>query len=189
MKNDSIDKIAEFLFVNKNFDELSKYDLVIVLGNNFYQENANLLKQLLISNKINNDTLIVLSGSKGLINSDIEKTEAELIYEKVKELKININCVVEPNATNIKENLLFSKTIVGSLEKYNRILLIGKAFASRRILMCADSLGYPVDNLDIYGLEGDIIKSSWYQNNDSKKRVLAELERIGKYAIQNDLKI
>ena len=102
MKNDSIDKITEFLFVNKNFDELSKYDLVIVLGNNFYQENANLLKQLLISNKINNDTLIVLSGSKGLINSDIEKTEAELIYEKVKELKININCVVEPNATNIK---------------------------------------------------------------------------------------
>lgn len=189
MKNDSINKITDFLFVNKTFDELSNYDLVIVLGNNFYQENANLLKQLFTSNKINNDTLIVLSGNKGLVNNNIIKSEAELIYEKTKELEINLNCIVEPKATNIKENLLFSKTLVGSLEKYNRILLVGKAFASRRILMCADNLGYPIDKLDIYGLEVDIFKTSWYQNKDSKERVLAELERIGKYAIQNDLKI
>lgn len=49
MKNDTIDKITEFLFINKPFNELGKYDLVIVLGNNFYQENAKFIEKLVIA--------------------------------------------------------------------------------------------------------------------------------------------
>lgn len=102
---------------------------------------------------------------------------------------MKLNCFIEPNATNIKENLLFSKKLVKSLNNYNKILLVGKSFASRRILMCADALNFPLNRIDIYGIEKDICKDTWYQNEKSKNRVLTELERIGKYAINKDLKI
>lgn len=189
MKNDTIKKITDFLFINKDFEELSNYDLVIVLGNNFYQENALFIKRLFDTKKINKDTTIILSGSKGSINNDIEKSEAMLIYEKIQELNLDLECIIEPVATNIKENLLFSKKIINSLAQYNKILLVGKSFASRRILMCADALDFPLEKMDIFGLEVDICKDTWYQNKEAKTRVLAELERIGKYAINGDLKI
>lgn len=189
MKNDTRDKITEFIFINKSFEILQKYDLVIVLGNDLYQENARLIQSLLKENKIDNETTIVISGNKGRINSDINKTEAELINEEINKLNLKVNCLIEPRATNVKENLMFAKEMLNPLNSYKRILLIGKSFASRRILMCADALGFPLDKVDIYGLESNICKENWFESDKSRNRVLAELERIGKYTINNDLKI
>lgn len=189
MKNDTREKITEFIFINKSFESLQKYDLVIVLGNDLYRENASVIQKLLNENKIDNETIIVISGNKGKLNADISKTEAELINEEINKLNLKVNCLIEPNATNIKENLMFSKKMVNSLNGFKRILLIGKSFASRRILMCADILDFPLDKVDIYGLESDICKENWFESKKTRDRVLAELERIGKYTIDNDLKI
>ena len=79
MSNDTIEKITEFLFIGKDIDDLGKYDLVIVLGNNLYQEVALAIKNIFEKKKIDNNTLIVLSGNKGSVNADITYTEAEII--------------------------------------------------------------------------------------------------------------
>lgn len=189
MKNDTIEKITNFLFINKPFQNLKKYDVVIVLGNNHYLENALVLQMLKEEKKINENTLIVITGNKGLLNKDISVTEADLIYSEIVKLKLNLKCVLEKEASNIKENLLFSSKLLGDLKQYNRILLVGKAFASRRILMCADAIQYPLDKVDIYGLEVDIKRDDWFKNPKFRKRVLEELGRIERYTLKGDIKM
>lgn len=187
MINDSKEKITDFLFINKDFNDLDKYDLVIVLGNDLYQENALTIKKLYENNNINSSTLIIISGNKGRINKDISKTEALLIYEYLSKYNFTLNIILEEKATNIKENLLNSINMVKNINNYKKILLIGKSFASRRILMCADKIGFPLKNIDIYGIEGNISKHNWWKNKEATNRVLEELERISKYVKTNDL--
>lgn len=189
MNNDTINKITEFLFINIPFEGLTFYDLVIVLGNNFYEENINILERLLNNKKIDNKTKVILSGNKGKLNSDINITEAEIMANIIKERGLKLNIELEKRAVNIKENLIFSKEMAGDLKRYKKILIIGKSFVSRRILMCADSLGFNLNKIHIYGLEVDIKKDDWYRISESKKRILEEIERIGKYALKNDLKL
>lgn len=189
MINDTKEKITEFLFINKDFKDLKKYDLVIILGNNFYKQTANLLKELVDNKNINNETLVIISGNKGTLNKELVSTEAELITKYIDKLDIKLNYKLEKQATNIKENLLYSKEMVGDLTQYSRILFIGKSFAARRMLMCADALNYPIEKIDILGVEEDIRGCDWYSNRKAKKRVLEELVRISKYTINNDLKI
>lgn len=189
MINDTKEAINKFLFINKKWEDLTSYDLVIILGNNFYKENAETIKRLYEKGKINDKTKIIISGNKGFLNQEIETTEAEIIEQKIKELNLNINCILEKKAKNIKENLDYSKRLIANFQDYNRILLIGKAFVSRRILMTSDALGYPLNKIDIYGLEVDITKENWTKETNYRKRILEELERIGKYTIKGDLKI
>ena len=46
MINDTKEEITKFLFIGKDYECLTDYDLVIVLGNNFYKETALVLKKL-----------------------------------------------------------------------------------------------------------------------------------------------
>lgn len=189
MRNDTIEKITDFLFISKQIEELTSYDLVMVLGNNFYKENVDILEELLSKNIINENTKVVLSGNKGKLNENIKDTEAEIMLELIQRRGLKLNCILEKKATNIKENLAFSKKLVGDLASYKSILIIGKSFASRRILMCADALGFPLESLHIYGFQVDIRKEDWFNSPKAKKRILGELERIGKYALNKDLKL
>lgn len=189
MKNDTIEKITEFLFISKPIEDLTNYDLVIVLGNNFYKENVDILEELLNSKKINKDTKVILSGNKGKLNETLKETEAEIMWELIQKRGLELNCVLEKKATNIKENLVFSKRIAGDLNSYKSILIVGKSFASRRILMCVDALGYPLEKIHIYGFQVDIRKEDWANSPKAKRRILGELERIGKYSLNKDLKL
>lgn len=189
MKNDTIDKITEFLFINIDFEKLTFYDLVIVLGNNFYEENVDILEKMLKNKHIDHNTKVILSGNKGKINNNIESTEAEIMASIIKQRRLKLNVILEEKATNIKENLEYSKAISGDLKQYKQILIIGKAFAARRILMCADALDFNISKIQIYGLEVDIKKDNWYKVPKAKERVLNELERIAKYTLKNDLKL
>lgn len=189
MVNDTIQKITEFLFIGMSFEELTFYDLVIVLGNNFYDQNVDVLEQLLVNHKIDGKTKVILSGNKGKLNKNIDSTEAEIMAEKIKQRNLDLNVILEKRATNIRENLVYSKEIAGNIDQYKQILIIGKSFAARRILMCADFLGFNLNNVHIYGFEVDIKKDDWHKNLRAKKRVLGEIERIGKYTLKNDLKL
>ncbi len=189
MINDTKDKIAKFLFIGKEFDELKKYDLVIVFGNNLYEETAIVLYNLFQKKKIDKNTTIIISGNKGIKNQDITSTEAEIIYNYFAKYNLDIPCILEKNATNTKENLIFSKKLLKDLNNYQNILFVCKSYLARRALMTADKLNFPLNKIDIYGVESEFGKNNWYTSPQATKRVLEELERISKYTISNDLKL
>ena len=189
MPNDTIEKITEFLFIGKDIDDLGNYDLVIVLGNNLYYEVALAIKNIFEKKKINNNTLIVLSGNKGSVNADITYTEAEIINAEINKLNLPLNIVLEKRATNTKENLVYVKEYLQDLNKYEHILIICKSYLGRRALMCADALNYPLEKIDIYGVSGEYNKYNWYNNPKARKRILEELQRISEYTLKGDLKM
>ena len=132
---------------------------------------------------IDNETVVVISGNRGLLDNFSGK-ECENVYD------ILVNkygydrklFVLEKEANNIFENLLFSKKIIDDFSKYNNILVMGAAFALRRIKMCAGRLDYPLDKLQFVGtVDKDGIncgKDNWWQSEAAKLRVYQELERI-----------
>ena len=189
MINNTKEEITKFLFIGKDYECLTDYDLVIVLGNNFYKETALVLKKLYDDKKINEETKIIISGNKGTINKNITETEAEIIYKNLLELGLDLDCVLEKNATNVRENLVYAKEIVKNLDEFKKVLIIGKSFIARRVLMVLVALKENLAKFDFYGIEVDIKKEDWYLNKAAKKRVLEELERIAKYTIKNDLKL
>ena len=189
MINNTKEEITKFLFIGKDYECLTDYDLVIVLGNNFYKETALILKKLYDDKKINEETKIIISGNKGTINKNITETEAEIIYKNLLELGLDLDCVLEKNATNVRENLVYAKEIVKNLDEFKKVLIIGKSFIARRVLMVLVALKENLAKFDFYGIEVDIKKEDWYLNKAAKKRVLEELERIAKYTIKNDLKL
>ncbi len=189
MQNDTIEKITDFIFIGKDIEELDFYNLVIVLGNNFYEETAECLSNLVKFNKVDNSSTIIISGKKGSLNKDLESTEAEIIYQNFLKYNLNIPCLLECNATNTKENLLFSLKYIKDINIYRKILLVCKSLLARRAMMCAYNLDYPIEKLDIVGVERDITKDNWFTDAYSRKRVLAELERISKYTEKGDLKL
>ncbi len=187
--NDSIFQITNFIFINKEFNELTKYDLVIVLGSNYSKEIALEIQKLYENKKINNETLIIISGKKGLLNKNNKHSEAEIIASILKKLGLELNIILEKKAKNIKENLVNSKAIIKSFNKYNRLLIIGKSYVARRVIMCADHLKYPLSKIDYDGIEKDIKKDDWFKTKKSRNRVLAELSRIEKYVKKGDIKL
>ncbi len=189
MQNDTIEKITDFIFMGKKIEELDFYNLAIVLGNNLYEETAECLKDLVNLNKIDATSTIIISGKKGTLNKDLDGTEAEIIYQKFLKYNLNIPCLLEKEATNTKENLLFSLKYLEDIKSYRKILLICKSFLARRAFMCAYNLDYPIDSIDIIGVEKEFGKDNWFTNALSRKRVLAELERISLYTEKGDLKL
>jgi len=105
--------------------------------------------------------------------------------------------ILEPNATNCYENAMLSKKIIfekfGGFERFDNILFVAKSFMTRRCEMSSSSLGYPMEKIHYYGLVDEkgrnIGKNNWWLSNDATIRVLAEVERIGKYAQKGDLSI
>lgn len=189
MQNDTRAKITDFLFIGKSWEDLEVYDLVIILGNEFYKENALTIKKLFDDKKITLDTKIIISGNKGSINKGIGEAEAEIIYKHILELGLDLDCILEKNATNIKENLLYVKEIIKDFSIYKKILIIGKSFIGRRVLMSLDKLDYPLQKIHFYGLEVDIRKEDWFKLEGPKKRIMEELERIANYTLKGDLKM
>ena len=143
---------------------------------------------------IDNNTLVVISGNRGSLDN-FEGRECDNVYNiLVNEYNYNSNMfVLEKDATNIYENLVFSKKIIKDFNKYNNILIMGAAFALRRIKMCASKLDYPLNKIQYIGTvnkEGrNCGKYNWWMSEDAKIRVYQELERIGKYLIKGDLDI
>lgn len=189
MHNDTRKKITDFLFIGTPWQDLTIYDLVIILGNDYYKENALTIKKLLDNEKITNTTKIIITGNKGTINENIRETEAEIIFKHLLELGLDLDCILEKNATNIKENLLYVKDIIKDFTNYQKILIIGKSFIGRRVLMTLDNLNYPLEKINFYGLEVNIKKDNWYTIQESKKRIMEELIRIANYTLKGDLKM
>lgn len=184
-----IDAITKFLFIGDEMQNLSPCDLVIVLGNDFIVGTIRQISKMYSKKIINNNTKIILSGATGVASAgkDLECNRmydcAVNMFAMPKELFIK-----EPYAKNTFENFLYSKQIIrdlGGFDKFNNILCVGKAFLLRRASMYAAKFAFPEHKMEYYGtvdVEGkNIGPDTWWKSEESIKRVMSELERIGRY--------
>ena len=193
-KTENIEAITNFLFIEDDIDNLKKSDLLIILCNNNLKGITKQFDDLYKKNILDNHTTVVISGNRGSLD-EFEGKECDHVYNiLVNEYGYNSKkFMLEDKATNIYENLVFSKKIIKDFSKYNNILIMGAAFALRRIKMCASKLDYPLNKIQYIGTvnkEGrNCGKDNWWMSEDAKIRVYQELERIGKYLVKGDLDI
>ena len=189
--------ITQFLFIGSEKKDLKPSDLVLVLGNEFIDGTVNEINDMFLKGIIRKDAMIILSGATGSLNAG-EELECNRLFEcAVEKYHMPSGLFVKENkATNAYLNFLYSKELIqqmGGFERYSSILCIGKAFLLRRASMYASKLGYPVEKMQYYGTvdrEGkNIGADSWWKSDEAIKRVMAEVERIGKYYAKGDLSI
>lgn len=192
-----IKMITEFLFIGKPIEELPQVDLILVFGSDFIKGTVDAIEEIIANKKLSQNGHIVFSGATGSLNAGKE-SEAIRMAAEIKERDIidERRISVESNATNAYQNLEFSKVLIeniGGFEKYDKILFVGKAFMLRRTQMCAKRLEYPMEKIYYHGLVDytarNIAPDNWWIMEDARKRVMEEVERIGKYSAKGDLDI
>lgn len=200
MKNnypsETIKKITEFLFIEEPISAIPKADLVIVFGSEFIKGSIDAIELLMESGIITKETKIILSGATGSINAGKESEAKRMHVEAISRGIEPSMFWVEDRATNAFQNLEYSKEIIvsmGGFEKFSTILFVGKSFMLRRTQMGAATLEYPQEKVHYYGLvdrQGrNIGADCWWQREESRTRVMQEIERVGKYAAKGDLSI
>ena len=189
--------ITRFLFIGTSKEELLPSDLVLVMGNDYIDGTIAEIYALYQQGKIVPDAKIILSGATGVVDAGKELECKRLFACAVEKYGMPEELFIEePNAKNSCQNFEFSKPVIedlGGWDKFDRILCIGKAFLLRRASMYAAKFGYPFEKMQYYGTvdtEGkNIGPDTWWQSEDARKRVMAEIERIGKYYASGDLSI
>lgn len=185
----TVEAITEFIFLRTERLELLPSDLVLVLGNDLIGETIKTVFDLYQSGTIREDAKIILTGATGTLNEG-QALECDSFYDcAVKEYHMSSDLFIkESKATNAYLNYLYSKEIIQSLggfEKFDRILCIGNAFLLRRASMYAAKLGYPEEKMQYFGVVDrsgrNIGADSWWKSDVAISRVMAEVERIGKY--------
>lgn len=194
----TIKAITELLFLDEKIENIPYSGLIIVFGSNFTSGTVDALETLMENHIIDSKSKIILSGNVGSLNKDSKQPEAVQMYEEAMKRSIfNPEMfILEPNATNCYENAKFAKDIIleqKGFDKYENILFVAKSFMTRRCMMSASSLDYPMEKIHYFGLVDskgrNIGKNNWWLSNDATVRVLAEVERIGKYSQKGDLSI
>lgn len=181
----TIQAISNFLFLPANPE---KAELIFVFGHS-YLSTMNEVK-VLYDKKYSNRILIT-GHSKG----KLKDIEADRFFERGVELGIpKKTFLLEREATNSKENILFSKPIIEKeigFKKIKTILFVCKSFHTRRVLMTAKKFLPPNIKFCFYPVidERNIKKDNWWKNDVAKTRVLEEVRRIGEYTLSGDLSI
>ena len=194
--SETIKSLSEFLFIGTPINQLEKYDLVIVLGNNLIELTVNEVKKIWDAGHISETARIILTGKVGSLNSEDAPEAENLLLQAVKIGLPKDIFIIEPKARNAYENFLFSKShieSIGGFTAFNSILCIGQAFLLRRAKMCAARCEYPDKKMTYYGTvdrEGrNIGPDNWWENDVSRIRVLEELGRIATYTLKGDLSL
>ena len=162
----TIKDITDFIFVGKNINELSHYDLLIINADWAEEQLAKDLQIMFNKNIIDKNTLFIICESHQ--NSD--RSSANILIDYLK--KENINKLVNIN-------------------NYTRILRVAKDFVARRWFMNAKKHNFPIEKCDFYGVvDGrNISKNDWYKSDDGIKQVMKEFINIGELTIDNELSL
>lgn len=193
----TIAAITDFLFIGKEKNELHKSDLVIVLGNDYIDGTMEQVSDLFNRGIIVDTAKIILSGATGALSAGKDLECNRLFDSAVKKYNMPEELFIkEPNAKNACQNFQYCKEIIeglGGFDKFNSILCIGKAFLLRRASMYAAKFEYPEQKMQYFGtvdIEGrNIGPGVWWKSEEATSRVMAEIERIGKYYASGDLSI
>jgi uncharacterized SAM-binding protein YcdF (DUF218 family) len=182
----TIQAITDLLFIET---PLEKVDLMFVFGHAWGQTMIEVKR--LYDEGISSRILISGRGP----NRDQSESEAFRFYRKGLELGIPEHAfLLEEKATNTKENIEFSISIVENaigLKKINKILFVCKGFHARRVLMTArkffpkhiEYFFFPIVD------ERIIERDSWWRDPVAFERVMAEVGRIADYTLKGDLSI
>ena len=196
--NDVIRAITELLFIGRPPEEwLPESDLVLVLGNDYIGGTIDDMANLFHQSKIADSAVVIFTGATGSLNAGDENECDQLARYAEEHYDFPFRVLKENRATNLLENFSYSMALIdetlGGIRKFHRILVIGKAFALRRAQMCAMKLGYPIDRMQYYGTvdrdNRNIGADCWWKSEASATRVMAEVERIGKYYLSQSLAI
>lgn len=195
--SDIIRAITELLFIGAPASELRPADLVIVMGNEYIYGTMDEVNSLYRSGKIKPDARIILSGATGVLNAGKPKECDRLYAAAVDRLAMPPELFIkEGEATNASENFSFSKAIIESLGGFNAfesILCVSKAYMLRRCSMYASRQGYPVEKMQYYGTVDrenfNADRDNWWEDPRVARRLMAELERIGRYYAAGDVDI
>ncbi|MBP3608789.1 MAG: YdcF family protein [Lachnospiraceae bacterium] len=197
--SENIKAISEFIFIGQPAEQLVPADLVIVLGNHIIELMMGEVAELYAGGKIKKDAVIVLTGATGDMTAG-QAAECDQMYEAATvtygmpgELFLKEN-----RATNTYLNLLYSKELLEKrnpegLESVQKILCVGNSFLLRRASLYAAKLGFPAEKMQYFGVwdkKGrNIGPHSWWESDVSVQRVMAEIERIGKYYATGNMSI
>lgn len=193
----NIKAITDFIFIGEPAENLALSDLIIVLGNHIIELMMGEVAALYGQGKITKNATIILTGANGDMTAE-QAPECDQMYEAAvqkygmpKELFIK-----EPKATNAYLNMVYAKEIIeeqGGMEAFRNILVVGNSFLLRRVSLYAAKLGFPAERLQYYGVWDkagrNIGPDSWWKSEVAIDRVMAEVERIGKYYKDGNMSI
>jgi len=193
----NIKAITEFIFIGEPAEQLTPSDLVIVLGNHIIDLMMGEVADLYTTGKIAKDATIILTGANGDMTAG-QAPECDQMYEAAvnkygmpKELFVK-----EPKATNAYLNMVYAKELMeerGGINAFRHILVVGNSFLLRRISLYAAKLGFPAECMQYYGVWDkagrNISPDSWWKSEVAIDRVMAEVERIGKYYKDGNMSI
>lgn len=193
----NIKAITEFIFIGEPAETLAPSDLVIVLGNHIIDIMMGEVAELYAAGKITKDATIILTGANGDMTAG-QAPECDQMYKAaVETYRMPPELFVkEPKATNAYLNMVYAKELVderGGMDAFRHILVVGNSFLLRRASLYAAKLGFPADRMQYYGVWDkngrDIGPDSWWKSEVAVNRVMAEVERIGKYYGEGNMSI
>lgn len=191
MKFNTIKDITDFIFIGKEFEELSHYDLLIINADWAEEQLAKDMKLMLEKNIIDDNTTFIICGSHN--NPDGSKSDrdtAKILIGYLKDLGFKNKIIVDDKYI---ENPKILKNIdkLVDINKYDRILRVAKDFVARRWNMNAKRYNFPTQKCDFYGVvDGrNISKQDWYKSEIGINQVMKEFINIGKLTIDKELSI
>ena len=184
MKMSTIEDITNFIFVGKNIDELSYYDLLIINADWAEEKLAKDIRIMFDRNIIDKDTLFIICESHQNNN------RSNMLINYLKKENIN-NKIIVDNKYITNHELLKNIDKLVNVDNYTRILRIAKDFVARRWFMNARKYNFPIDKCDFFGVvdNRNISKNDWYKSEAGINQVMKEFINIGELTINNELSI
>lgn len=183
----TIEDITNFIFIGKNIDELSHYDLLIINADWAEEKLAKDLRIMFDRNIIDKDTLFIICDSHQPSNA---RSTANILIDYLKKENINNKIIVDDKYITNPEILKNIDKLV-NVNDYTRILRIAKDFVARRWYMNAKQHDFPIEKCDFYGVvdNRNISKNNWYKSDIGIKGVMKEFINIGSLTIDGELSI
>ncbi len=176
--------ITDFLFIR---DEAQPVDICLVLGApspSSVDPAIELFRRGL--------TPIILISGRG--PDELPEAEYQLLHRRALEAGIPAECMLlEKEARNTRDNFINSARLIEKQIGWAGIrsaAIVGKPFHMRRALMTARRW-WP-EHLRLLMLPttdpGDLQPESWWLSARGRQRIFAEIERIGRYALTDDIR-
>lgn len=183
----TIEDITNFIFLGKNIDELSHYDLLIINADWAEEQLAKDIRIMFDRNIIDKDALFIICESHQPADG---RSSANILIDYLKKENINNKIIIDDKYISNPEILKNIDKLV-NINDYTRILRIAKDFVARRWYMNAKKHNFPVDKCDFYGVVDNrkISKNEWYKSDVGVNQVMKELINIGKLTIDGELSI
>ena len=180
------EEITKYIFIE---DDDLKGDIALVFGTwHAWESSVEKAAELYIKKLT---PKIIVSGG---LNKETGFAEGDLMADKLVNLCIPMeDILIENKATNTLENVLFSKKLldeVFGLDTIKVIVAVVKNYHARRALMTLKKqmpVGIVCKAASYVSPVFNFTKDNWYQSEFGRRKVMGEVEKIGKYLADDSL--